>query len=115
MLIPAKLLKDLKGFEPKMVQYGSDDDFCLRAAKLGAQVMVSYDAVVHSYDQLTGIGNPSRKDSLGDIIKAFRNKYSTLYLPKTAEMIRRHGVTLLMPVTLIITILGSLRANLKFN
>lgn len=115
MLIPAKLLKDLKGFEASMVQYGSDDDFCLRAARKGVGVKVSYDAVVHSYDKLTGDGNPVRKQSLKSVLKSFNNRYSTLYLPKTMAMINRHGNRALMPLTLIITIIGSLKANLNFR
>lgn len=115
MLIPTAVLRSLDGFDPELVQYGSDDDFCLRAASHGARIMVSYDAVVYSYDQLTGIGNPSRKDSWTDVIKGFSNKYSTLYLPKTIKAIRRHGSTLMLPITLSIVILGSLWANFKYR
>jgi len=115
MLIPTALLKSLNGFDPDLIQYGSDDDFCLRAATNGARVMVSYDAVVRSYDTLTGVGNPSRKDSLMDVVKGFSNKYSTLYLPKTIRAIRRHGNRLLLPLTLAIVVVGSIRANLKYR
>ena len=115
MLIPMHILKDMKCFDAKLIQYGSDDDFCLRAQKKGYSVNVSYDAVVYSYDKMTGVGNSARKDSLMDMIRAFRNRYSTLYLPKTMEMIKRHGNSLLMPLTLSIVILGSLKSKFKYK
>jgi GT2 family glycosyltransferase len=115
MLIPAKLLKELRGFDASLIQYGSDDDFCLRAAKQGVDIRVCYDAVVRSYEAMTGVGNPSRGDSLLTVIKGFGNKYSTLYLPKSMQAISRHGNRLMMPLTVLIIILGSIRANFKYR
>jgi GT2 family glycosyltransferase len=115
MLIPVELLKKLNGFDASLVQYGSDDDFCLRAAQQGANIKVSYDAVVHSYDTMTGVGNPSRKDSLMDVVRGFGNKYSTLYLPKSIKAMFRHGNRIMLPVTVLIVVAGSIWANMKFK
>jgi GT2 family glycosyltransferase len=113
MLIDAKLFNQLNGFDEQLPQYGSDDDFCLRATKAGHPVNISYDAIVHSHHTLTGAGNRVHRNSVSDIINAFRNKYSTLYLPKTVLMIRRHGNALLMPFTVSIVILASLLSTMK--
>lgn len=115
MLIPMNILKDLKYFDKNLVQYGSDDDFCLRAQKLGYSVFVSYDAVVYSHVELTGAGNPVNKGSIWTLIKSFTNKYSSRHLKKTAKMVSRHGGALLLPIALPIVILGSLKAHLKFK
>ena len=113
LLIPYTLFQHLDMFDEKLPQYGSDDDFCLRASKQGIDVLVNYDAVVYSHHKLTGAGNKVHRSSPMDILKAFGNKYSTLYLPKTALMIKRHGNALLMPFTIGIVILASLVASLK--
>lgn len=114
-LIPWHLIEELDGFDDNLVQYGSDDDFCLRARKTGADVMISYMAVVYSHDQLTGTGNPVRKEGFWTVLKAFKNRYSMLYIPKYAAILRRHGNKILWPFTLLIVIAGSLKANMKFK
>lgn len=113
MLVPAKVFMELNGFDERLPQYGSDDDFCLRAAEIGSSIKVNYNAVVFSHHKMTGAGNPVHRNSIPDILKAFRNKYSTLYLPKTAYMIKRHGNALLLPFTLSIVIIASLLSGLK--
>jgi len=49
MLIPIRALKELNGFNETLPQYGSDDDFCLRAQKKGFRIYVNYKAVVYSH------------------------------------------------------------------
>ncbi|MEM7161452.1 MAG: glycosyltransferase family 2 protein [Bacteroidota bacterium] len=115
ILIPMKILKELDYFDGQLVQYGSDDDFCLRARKKGYKVNVSYDAVVYSHVELTGAGNPVNGGSIWSLFKSFNNRYSSRHLKKTAKMIARHGSALLLPLTLAIVILGSLKAHLKFK
>jgi len=115
ILIPMNILKSLDYFDKKLVQYGSDDDFCLRARKKGFNVNVSYDAVVYSHVEMTGAGNPVNGGSLMSLFKSFNNKYSSRHLKKTAKMIARHGSALLLPITLSIVILGSLKAHLKYK
>ena len=113
MLIPAGVLKQLNLFDEQLPQYGSDDDFCLRASKSGIPVYISYQARVFSKDELTAIGNPSRKASISAFALSFFNRYSPRYLPKTFKMVIRHGNVFLFPVTLVIVILGSFKAYLK--
>lgn len=115
MLIPMKILNELNYFDKKLVQYGSDDDFCLRAQKKNYPVYVSYDSVVLSHVEMTGAGNPVNKGTIWSLIKSFSNKYSSRHLSKTAKMVRRHGGAFLLPITLPIVILGSLKAHLKYR
>ena len=115
MLIPVISLKALNYFDPNLIQYGSDDDFCLRASKLGFPVFVSYDAVVYSHVELTGAGNPVNKGSIWSLFRSFSNRYSSRHLKKTAKMIARHGGSLLLPITIPIVILGSIKAHLKYK
>ena len=113
MLVPENILRRLNLFDEQLPQYGSDDDFCLRASRLGIPVYISYQARVFSKDALTAIGNPARKSGLWAFSASFFNKYSPRYLPKTCTMIIRHGHVLLLPLTLIIVIMGSFKAYLK--
>lgn len=113
MLISARILKQLHFFDEQLPQYGSDDDFCLRASQLGFPVYISYKAKVFSKDELTAIGHPSRKASLPTFIASFFNKYSPRYLPKTYRMIIRHGNVFLFPLTMVIVIIGSFKAYFK--
>jgi len=115
MLIPVYILKELNFFDKKLVQYGSDDDFCLRAQKKGYPVFVSYDSVVFSHVEMTGAGNPINKGSVWSLLKSFTNKYSSRHLKKTAKMVKRHGGIFLLPITMPIVILGSLKAHLKYK
>lgn len=113
MLIPESVLRKLNLFDEQLPQYGSDDDFCLRASRLGIPIYISYKAQVFSKDALTAIGNPARKSGLWAFSASFFNKYSPRYLPKTCTMIIRHGHVLLLPLTLFIVILGSFKAYFK--
>ena len=47
MLVKRDLWQKLGGFDPVFFMYGEDADFCLRAAKLGCQTMVTAQAVCH--------------------------------------------------------------------
>ncbi len=59
MLITSNALKALKGFDPLFFFYGEDDDFCIRAKKLGFKIGV----VTHSFayhDRQDRIDSPER-------------------------------------------------------
>lgn len=113
MLIDRALFDELNGFDERLPQYGSDDDFCLRAQKKGYPVNICFDAIVHSHHKMTGVGNRVHRNRVKDILKAFTNRYSTLYLPKTALMIIRHGNRLLLPFTILTVITASLLTTVR--
>lgn len=82
MLIPKKILNDLKKFDEKLPQYGSDKDFCCRAKLKGYDVLVCWDAIVYSHLQMTGLGASFVAENLLDFIKGLFYKYSRSYLLK---------------------------------
>ena len=49
MLIDIKIINNIGFFEPKLLQYASDDEFCYRAIKKGFKVYVSWDAIIYSH------------------------------------------------------------------
>jgi GT2 family glycosyltransferase len=112
MLIPQKILKELNLFDPGFLQYHSDFDFCLRARKAGFKCFISYDAKIYTYIGETSPSTSFMKKSLRELISHFGNKYSRIYLPSIARYIYRHGIKILWPVTFLIFIVATLKANL---
>lgn len=114
MLIPQSLVKQLNGFDEYFVQYHSDEDFCLRAARLGASVRVSWDAKLLSYIEKTAAATSYMQVSAKVFFKSFLNPYSRLYIPQKARFYYRHGVKLLWPITMLTFFLSNVKAW-KFN
>lgn len=114
MLIPQSLVKQLNGFDEYFVQYHSDEDFCLRAARLGASVRVSWDAKLLSYVEKTAAATSYMHVSAKVFFKSFLNPYSRLYVPQKARFYYRHGVKLLWPITMLTFFLSNIKAW-KFN
>lgn len=99
MFIPVSVLKKINQFDEKnFPQYGSDTDFCYRAAKTGSKIYVSYDSVVYSDWKKTGQGSPFIKQSLNSFLKnVFYNKYSSRYLGNNVRIIWRHFNKFMFP------------------
>jgi GT2 family glycosyltransferase len=110
MLISAQLIKMIGKFEEQLPQYGSDDEFCLRARKAGFPVNISWNAIIYSHHRLTGAGTPYLKQSFPEFLKSFFNKHSRNYLLKHHIIYTRYGIKALFPLTLIIILLGDLKA-----
>lgn len=101
MLFPLSLLNPLKGFDEKFVQYASDYDFCFRARKKGAKVFITWNTCVFENTETTGLGTPWLQESWGDFLKGFLSPVSKNYIVKYIRFIARHGILLLLPVSLI--------------
>jgi GT2 family glycosyltransferase len=114
MLIPQSLVKQLNGFDEYFVQYHSDEDLCLRAARLGTSVRVSWDAKLLSYVEKTAAATSYMRVSAKVFFKSFLNPYSRLYIPQKAKFYYRHGIKLLWPITMLTFFLSSIKAW-KFN
>jgi GT2 family glycosyltransferase len=98
MLIPFATAKSLKYFDSKFVQYGSDDDFCLRAQRTGCEVYISWDSRIYCFDQLTGQGSPKVKQSFSQYVKRAFNEHSPTSIKKDIRLISRNVHPLLVPI-----------------
>lgn len=107
ILIPYKILKALNYFDEKFPQYGSDDDFGLRAIKAGYKVLISRDLKIYENTKLTSKGAAFNKDGTITFIKSFFNKHSVNSLQKTIRYTLKHGYSILLPVNILITIVGT--------
>ncbi len=115
MLIPVSVLKKINLFDEKSFpQYGSDTDFCYRAAKIGSKIYVSYDSVVYSDWEKTGQGSPFIKQPLNLFLKnVFFNKYSSRYLGNNVRIIWRHFNKFMFPFLVMKVTLAKFSSYIK--
>jgi GT2 family glycosyltransferase len=111
MLIPFNILKKLDFFDETFIQYRSDYDFCLRAAKAGYSLYISWDAQIYSYEKKTSISSSFIRKSLLKFIGGFCNPYSRIYFPAFLKYSWRHYRKILWPIYFVIFILASFKAN----
>lgn len=104
MFIPMGVLKRLDFFDEIFPQYGSDDDFCLRALKQNVGVYVSWDARVYSAPGGTGSGSYFVRQPFWGFLRSFVNKHSRTYLKKEIVRLWRHGNRPFFPVALFVMI-----------
>ena len=109
MLIPFSILNELDGFDNKFLQYGSDFDFCFRAAKKGINIYISYDAQIFCHHKATSKNSSFIKNSFSSFINGFFAPHSRSYLKDSAIILLRNKNILLVPFFLFITILASLK------
>ncbi|MGE5458726.1 MAG: glycosyltransferase family 2 protein [Methanococcaceae archaeon] len=110
MLIPFKTFKELNAFDEKFIQYGSDDDFCLRASKRHKKIFVCWDAGIFCKVLMTGKGTPYIRQPFLTFLSSFFSPYSKSYILKFLRIIYRYGNTFLIPVTILIVLAGTLHA-----
>jgi len=110
-LVPAQVLKFLNYFDEKLPQYGSDDDFALRAIKSGFPVYISWDAKVFDHVDMTSAGTAYLSTSVLQFYKSFFNRYSVNSISKAARIFRKHGKWYLVPIHIILFILGTSKAH----
>ena len=116
MLIPYHILKRLHYFDEKFPQYGSDDDFVLRAWEHGYKAFISYDSQIISLPEYTSNGAPHNKPSFGNFLyNMFFNKYSSTYFFKNLRMIYRHGSKIFFPFTIIYQLLATINSYYKYK
>lgn len=109
MLIPFSILNELDGFDNKFLQYGSDFDFCFRAAKKGINIYISYDAQIFCHHEATSKNSSFIKNSFSSFINGFFAPHSRSYLKDSAIILIRNENILLVPFSLFITILASFK------
>lgn len=108
--IPISVFNKIGLFDEKLIQYGSDDEFTMRARKAGLPVYISWNARVYNHLMMTSEGTTFRKDTFWKFIKSFNNPYSVNYIRKTVYIYKKHGIKILIPFYLIYVFLGTLKA-----
>jgi len=110
ILIDRRILEIIGPFEKKLIQYGSDDEFCLRAAKKGFGVYVCWDAVIYSHYKMTSAVTNYLKPTFKQVMKGYFNHYSRNYWFKDAFIHFHYGNKLAFPLTMGILLLGNLKS-----
>jgi len=100
MLIPISVIKKLGYLDETFRQYHSDFDFCLRAAKKGIEVYVSWESIVFSHHKSTSTSTSYLGGGFTSLIKSYFYKYSRRYLVTEIKYYLRHGVPILLPIFL---------------
>lgn len=113
MLISSTILKKIGFFDSRLLQYASDDEFCLRATKFGFKVLISWESIIYSHHKLTGEGSPELKQSFFNFTKSFFNKYSRTYWKKNFLITWKYGKKHLFPITIFIIFIGDYYSYLK--
>ena len=107
ILIPFQILQKLNYFDEKFPQYGSDDDFGLRAIEAGYKLMISRDLKLFEDTKLTSKGIAYNNDGIWTFITSFFNKYSINSIQKKIRFSIKHGYPILLPINIIISIIGT--------
>jgi len=106
------LLEKIGMYDEKLVQYGSDDEFALRARKMGFSVYISWNAHVYNNLFMTSEGTAFRKDPFWKFIKSFGNPHSVNSLKKASYLYGKYGVKILTPFYLVYFFIGTIKAYL---
>lgn len=96
-------------------QYGSDYEYSARAKAKGMKVEICLDALLYSFEDLTGAGSPKNKPTFKNFVRSLFNKYSPTYPLNDGKLIWRHGNKFLMPLSFPIIIMGKIKSYLKYR
>lgn len=110
--IPISVFNKIGLFDENLIQYGSDDEFALRARKSGLPVFISWNAKVYNHLLMTSEGTTFRKDSFGKFLKSFINPYSVNSIKKTFYIYKKHWIKPLASLYIIYVFFGTLKAYL---
>ena len=113
MLIPYKVLESLNFFDEKYIQYGSDDEFCLRATKHGFGVYLNSNAIVFTNPNSTNKFSPINKPSIIKYIGSWFNKRSSTYLGNSIRLHLSYGPIITIPFAIIFMLAGRIKSLIK--
>jgi GT2 family glycosyltransferase len=114
--VPFSILKELNYFdEISFPQYGSDDDFALKANRNGIPVFISSACILYDNTELTGKGSPRLKPSFQEYTKQMFNRYSPVYIMLNIILAWRYGCKVLIPVSTIFAILTTVYRFTKYK
>ncbi len=109
-LFPINIFEKIGMYDEKLLQYGSDDEFAIRARKFGLPVYISWNARVYNHLMMTSEGTAFRKDSFWKFVKSFFNPYSVNSIKKSSYIYWKHGIKVLIPIFIIFVFLGTTKA-----
>ncbi|MCK6650276.1 MAG: hypothetical protein L6Q66_11530 [Bacteroidia bacterium] len=110
-LIPVPILSQIGFYDKELVQYGSDDEFVLRARNAGFNVYISWNAVIYSHSKLTSYAAAHQKPSLKKFLKSFVDKYSVNSIRKQLYLYQKYGYSAFLPFYLVYFVLGAFYAQ----
>jgi GT2 family glycosyltransferase len=101
-LIPISVFKEIGLFDDRTFpHYAADFDFTLRAAKVGYNIYINYDAIIYSYVKETGL-KLEHKYELTRLFDYFTNIKSPANIFYRFKLALRHCPKPLLPIYLII-------------
>lgn len=109
-LIPTHIFKHIGFYDERLVQYGSDDEFCLRAKLNGYPVYISWNALIYNHTMLTSKGSAFKKEKLIVFIQSFFNRYSINSISKASYFYSKYSYTIFLPFYIVYFILGTFKA-----
>ena len=109
-LIPISTFKSIGFYDENLIQYGSDDEFCIRANLNNIPVFISWNANVFNHTNSTAKGTVFKKEGVMVLIRSFFNKYSVNSLRKHVYLYKKYSYPILMPIYLLMVILGTFKA-----
>jgi GT2 family glycosyltransferase len=111
LLIPSNIVTELNFFDERFPQYGSDDDFGLRALKKGYKMFICYDSRIIENTKTTSAVIAYNKSTIPSFLKSFFDKYSINSIRKTILYSWKHGYKIMLPVSILIFFLGTFYAH----
>lgn len=108
-LISMEVFNEIGFFDERLIQYGSDDEFFIRANIFNIPVYISWNAVVFNHTHLTSDG-AVYKSSFIKLIKSFFNKYSSNSIMKQIYLYYKYGYIILLPFYIVYYFLGNIKA-----
>jgi len=109
-LIPVEVFHKIGFYDEKLVQYGSDDEFCIRSNIKKYPVYISWNARIYNHTFETSKGSVYRKEGLISLLKSFLNCYSVNSISKNIYIYKKYSYSILLPIYLLILILGTVKA-----
>lgn len=109
-LIPVEVFNKIGFYDEELIQYGSDDEFCIRANLNNIPVYISWNARVLNHTNMTSKGSVFKKEGFITLLKSFFNKYSVNSISKQVYLYKKYGYPLLLPIFLCIFFLGTIKA-----
>ena len=114
VLIPVKVFKKIGLYDQKsFLQYAADEDFSIRAAKAGYELLINFDGRVYSDYSATGLGTRHSTPKLKEFLKSLFSKKSPNNLIIKWRFTFRHCPVYLIPQHLVLDVVRTVGGFFK--